>query len=199
MSVFGVTLVRIFSHSDLHNSEKTTPYLSVFSPNAGKRGPELLRIRTVFQFHFLLSLKIHHISVITKFLSYWFSALISFKVSKIFRKCFYGKTSGQLLRYIDAKTYLQWYLRVNCHAMISISLSSNVLVKINVSWSKEVNTYLTTKFCLSQKEIFLVALLTHSIPLVSFYTPWHSWFSDIYIWYRETDLQNEMGLIHTTI
>ena len=115
MSVFGVTLVRIFSHSDLHNSEKTTPYLSVFSPNAGKRGPELLRIRTVFQFHFLLSLKIHHISVITKFLSYWFSALISFKVSKIFRKCFYGKTSGQLLRYIDAKTYLQWYLRVNCH------------------------------------------------------------------------------------
>ena len=36
-AVFGFFLVRIF-----------TPYLSVFSPNAGKFGPEKLRIRTPF-------------------------------------------------------------------------------------------------------------------------------------------------------
>ena len=34
VSVFGVLLVRIFQHSDLRWSD--TPYLSVFSPNAGK-------------------------------------------------------------------------------------------------------------------------------------------------------------------
>ena len=40
-SVFGVILVRIYS--GLH-----TKYLSVFSPNAGKCEPELLRIRILF-------------------------------------------------------------------------------------------------------------------------------------------------------
>ena len=30
-----------------------TPYLSVFSPNAEKHGPEKLRIRTPFTFHLL--------------------------------------------------------------------------------------------------------------------------------------------------
>ena len=37
-SVFGVFLVRIFSHSDWIGRD--TPYLSIFSPNAGKYGPE---------------------------------------------------------------------------------------------------------------------------------------------------------------
>ena len=41
LSVFGVFLVRIFQHSD-------TPYLSVFSTNAGKYGPEKFRIRKLF-------------------------------------------------------------------------------------------------------------------------------------------------------
>ena len=39
MSVFGDFLVRIFPH---------TPYLSVFSPNARKYGPEKLQIQTLF-------------------------------------------------------------------------------------------------------------------------------------------------------
>ena len=43
MSVFGVFLVRIFPHLDWD-----TPYLSVFSQNAGKYGPEKLLIRTLF-------------------------------------------------------------------------------------------------------------------------------------------------------
>ena len=38
VSVFGVILVRIFPHSDL--IRRDTPYLSVFSPNAGKYGSE---------------------------------------------------------------------------------------------------------------------------------------------------------------
>ena len=42
----GVSLVRIFLHSDW--IRKDTPYLSVFSPNARKYGPEKLRIRTLF-------------------------------------------------------------------------------------------------------------------------------------------------------
>ena len=36
--VFGVNLVRIFPHLDW--MPRYTPYLSVFSPNAGKYGPE---------------------------------------------------------------------------------------------------------------------------------------------------------------
>ena len=42
-SVFGVFLVHIFPHSD--RIRKDTPYLSVFSPNAGKYRSEKLRKR----------------------------------------------------------------------------------------------------------------------------------------------------------
>ena len=46
VSVFGVFLVRIFPYSDW--IRRDTPYLSLFSPNAGKYGPEKLWIRTLF-------------------------------------------------------------------------------------------------------------------------------------------------------
>ena len=46
MSIFGVFLVRIFPDSDW--IQRDTSYLSVFSPNAGKSGPEKLRIWTRF-------------------------------------------------------------------------------------------------------------------------------------------------------
>ena len=46
VSVFGVCLVRILSHSDW--MPKDTPYLSLFSPNAGKQEPEKLQILTLF-------------------------------------------------------------------------------------------------------------------------------------------------------
>ena len=46
VSVFGVFPVRIFPGSDW--IRKDTKYLSVLSPNAGKYGPEKLRIRTLF-------------------------------------------------------------------------------------------------------------------------------------------------------
>ena len=44
--VFMVFLVRIFSYSDW--IRKDTPYLSLYSPNAGKYGAEKLRILTLF-------------------------------------------------------------------------------------------------------------------------------------------------------
>ena len=44
VSVFGVILVRIFPHSDWTRRDRE--YLSVFSPNAGKCGPEKFRIRS---------------------------------------------------------------------------------------------------------------------------------------------------------
>ena len=46
MSLVGVILVRIFPHLDW--IRRDTEYFSVFSPNVGKCGPELLRIRTLF-------------------------------------------------------------------------------------------------------------------------------------------------------
>ena len=46
VSVFGVILVRIFPHSDWIRGDMV--YLSVFSPNEGKCGPEWLRIRALF-------------------------------------------------------------------------------------------------------------------------------------------------------
>ena len=46
VSVFGVFLVCIFRHLDW--IWRDTPYLSIFSPNAGKYWPEKLRIRTFF-------------------------------------------------------------------------------------------------------------------------------------------------------
>ena len=49
VSVFGIFLVRIFPYSDLMQTDKE--YLSVFSPNMGKYGPEKLQIRTLFKKH----------------------------------------------------------------------------------------------------------------------------------------------------
>ena len=46
VSVFGDFLVGIFPHLDW--IRRDTPYLSVFSPNAGKYGPEKLWIQTFF-------------------------------------------------------------------------------------------------------------------------------------------------------
>ena len=46
MSVFRIILVLIFPYSGW--IQRDTPYLSVFSPNAGKCGPESFRIRTLF-------------------------------------------------------------------------------------------------------------------------------------------------------
>ena len=46
VSVFGVSLVRIFAY--LEWIQRDTEYLSVFSRNAGKYGPEKLQIRTFF-------------------------------------------------------------------------------------------------------------------------------------------------------
>ena len=64
VSVFGVFLVRIFPHLDW--IRKDTPYLSIFSPNARKCGPEKLRIRTlctqftsIITIHFIA---LHHFS-----------------------------------------------------------------------------------------------------------------------------------------
>ena len=47
VSIFGVILVRISPHTDW--IRRDTEYLSVFSPNAGKYGPEQLRIGTLFK------------------------------------------------------------------------------------------------------------------------------------------------------
>ena len=46
VSVFGIFLVCISPHSDW--IRRDTSYLSIFSPNAGKYGPEKLRLRTLF-------------------------------------------------------------------------------------------------------------------------------------------------------
>ena len=46
VSVFGDFPVRIFPHLD--RIQRDTEYLSLFSPNAGKYGPEKLQIRTLF-------------------------------------------------------------------------------------------------------------------------------------------------------
>ena len=46
VSKYGVFLVRFFPYSDW--IRRNTPYLLVFSLNAGKYGPDKLRIRTVF-------------------------------------------------------------------------------------------------------------------------------------------------------
>ena len=54
MPLFRVFLVRIFPHSNC--IRRDIPYLSVFSPNAEKYGPEKLSIRTLFKhcyYHFI--------------------------------------------------------------------------------------------------------------------------------------------------
>ena len=58
VSVFGDLLIRIFPHSDW--IRRDTPYLSIFSPNAGKYRLEKLRIRTLStQWYFRK--KLHHL------------------------------------------------------------------------------------------------------------------------------------------
>ena len=70
--VFWVLLVRIFLHSDW--IRRDTEYLSIFSPNAGKYGPEKLRIRTLLTqrqclltqtFKWLRKVWLHNINYIT--------------------------------------------------------------------------------------------------------------------------------------
>ena len=46
VSIFGVFMVRIFPHSDLIG--KDTPYLSTFSRNVAKYGPEKFPMRPLF-------------------------------------------------------------------------------------------------------------------------------------------------------
>ena len=53
VSLFGVFLVLIFLHSD--GIRRYMEYLSVFSSNAGKYGPEKLRIRTLLTQYLFLS------------------------------------------------------------------------------------------------------------------------------------------------
>ena len=55
VSVFGVFLVRILSHSDW--IRKDARYLSVFSPNAGKYEPERLQIQTLHVVCVAISMK----------------------------------------------------------------------------------------------------------------------------------------------
>ena len=62
MSVFGFFMVRILPNS--YWIRKDTPYLSVFSPNARKFGPEKFRIRTLHALYkldiFILQNKLLH-------------------------------------------------------------------------------------------------------------------------------------------
>ena len=63
MSVFGVFLVRIFPY--LSWIRRDAPYLSAFSLNAGKYGPELLRIGTLFtrwELKLFLPIRFHRLS-----------------------------------------------------------------------------------------------------------------------------------------
>ena len=74
VSVFGDFLVLIFPHSDWIRSispySVNTEYISVFSPNAGKYGPEKLRIRTLFtQFQIWANKRLkmnHHLNTLCK-------------------------------------------------------------------------------------------------------------------------------------
>ena len=52
VSVIGVFVVLISPQSDW--IWKDTPYLSVFSPNAGKYGPEKLQIRTLSTQYYII-------------------------------------------------------------------------------------------------------------------------------------------------
>ena len=54
MSIFRVFLVRIFPHSDW--IRRDTEYIFVFSPNAGKYGPEKRPIRKLFRYPSVFSL-----------------------------------------------------------------------------------------------------------------------------------------------
>ena len=57
--IFGIIQVRIFPHSNWIRTSphSVTPHLSVFSLNAGKQGPKLLRIRTLLRREWQTSLK----------------------------------------------------------------------------------------------------------------------------------------------
>ena len=58
VSIFGVFLVRIFPRSD--RMRRDTPYLCVFSPDAGKYGPEKLQTRTTFTHCYLITFFFSH-------------------------------------------------------------------------------------------------------------------------------------------
>ena len=83
--VFGVILVHIFPHSDWIRGD--TPYLSVFSSNTEKCGPQYLRIRTLFtQCYLYLNDLVKTISIFFLYITllrlysnlFWVIILISF-------------------------------------------------------------------------------------------------------------------------
>ena len=65
--IFGVFLVRFFPHSDW--IVEISPYLSVFSTNEGKYGPEKLRMRTLFSYWYswMLVWCLHHCAWLVNF------------------------------------------------------------------------------------------------------------------------------------
>ena len=90
VSVFGVLLARTFPHSNWMRID--TPYLSIFSLNAGKYGSEKLRIRTLFMWWDLLlkMLQLNHGSFISIILIFASPTDLSEKKTRSRSTCLVG-------------------------------------------------------------------------------------------------------------
>ena len=91
VSLLGVILVRIFPHSDW--IRRDTSYLSVFSVNARKCGPEYLRIQTILTqwwrfLYFISNLSQYHVKVVS---------LINIPVSSLNEKAMCNKFKSWII------------------------------------------------------------------------------------------------------
>ena len=137
VSVFEVFLVRIYSH--LEWIWRDRKYLSAFSPNAGKQGPEKLRIRTVFTQRVhrhgkLTSIYDYFISLLTKII---FSGKFHFRTSCkhplrymfLFLLVFFSSSLGNLLCELLIKKRFSLWQTDECLCIYRRNISDPILVK----------------------------------------------------------------------
>ena len=147
VSVFGVFLVHFFSHLD--RKRRVAKYLSVFSSNAGKDGPEKLRICTLFTQWFFLpdvyALKYYPLRVYMYRQD--FSEYMSFE-----SKCPKKTTSpiaGQVCNFIKKETLAQVFFCEFCeisqntffteHLWTTASLNTPLIIFLSLSDLKNVH------------------------------------------------------------
>ena len=129
MSVCGDFLVLIFPHSK--RIRRVTPYLPVFSTDAGNYEPEKLRIRTIFtkcfrqpNEFFILAVDIYTRALQTKIL-YTEAAARGVLWKKVFLKI-YARQLSQSLFFLSKKRLWERYFLVNFAKILRTPFSQNI-------------------------------------------------------------------------
>ena len=151
MSVFGVVLVCVFLHLDW--TRRDTAYLSEFSLNVGKYGPEKLRIWTIFtQFETSLLNDLHRKTgkknlIWLRFIDYIFCVWTDGEDSLKKFSAFFKKHSETKNMKSVIKFEISQSTKTNSFLHVCITLNSQTLSTTVFSKPTDAHIYLNPKSC----------------------------------------------------